>query len=254
MRAMTKRLALRADDLGYTEAVNYGMAYALRNCGLPVSVGFMMNMPWAEQGYRLIEDLDNLCLGIHTNITIGKPLCDPADVPSLVREDGTFKPSALYRVATEDPAALEDVERECEAQYQAFTALVGREPDYVDIHAVESVNFVRGVANVAANHGKPTSALPGSGEPLHIGKTDVWFRVSLCNAEDPLEDLRAIAEAPEDGNAHMLVFHPGYVDAQLMRTSSVNVPRTVDAETLGSPELRDFVHDHGFELITYRDL
>jgi predicted glycoside hydrolase/deacetylase ChbG (UPF0249 family) len=251
---MAKRLALRADDLGYTEAVNYGMAHALRGCGLPVSVGFMMNMPWAEQGYRLIEDLDNLCLGIHTNITIGKSLCDPADVPSLVREDGTFKPSALYRAAKEDPAALEDVERECEAQYQAFVALVGREPDYVDIHAVESNNFVQGVANVAASHGRPASALPAPGGSLRIGESSVWLRVSRCNVEDPLEDLRAIAEAPEDGCAHMLVFHPGYVDAQLMRTSSVNVPRTIDAETLGSPDLRSFVREHDFELVTYRDL
>ena len=52
----------------------------------------------------------------------------------------------------------------------------------------------------------------------------------------------------------MLVFHPGYVDAQLVRTSSVTLARTIDVETLGGSDLRDFVRDHGFELITYCDL
>ena len=183
------------------------------------------------------------------------PSSMPASVPSLVGEDGYFAPSAAYRVAMHDLAALEDVERECEAQYQAFVALVGREPDYVDIHAVSSVNFFVGVANVAARHGKPSLVLPASlADPMHVGATDIWLRISQANGDDPLEDLDAIVATAEEQDAHMLVFHPGYVDAQLVRTSSVTLARTVDTETLGSAALREFIALHDLQLVTYRDL
>jgi len=84
---------------------------------------------------------------------------DPDEVPSLVDESGAFRPSGFYRGAPADPAALADVEREAKAQYQAFVELVGREPDYVDVHAVGSESFVTGARNVAERHGKPFSFL-----------------------------------------------------------------------------------------------
>ena len=50
------------------------------------------------------------------------------------------------------------------------------------------------------------------------------------------------------------MLHPGYVDAQLLRNSSLTIPRTVDAEILRSSALRDFCTREDIELVTYRDL
>ena len=77
-------LVIRADDIGYSEAVNYGIEKSIRD-GLIRSAGVMPNMPYAEHGVRLVENLD-VCLGQHTNICLGKPGCDPKDIPSLVDE------------------------------------------------------------------------------------------------------------------------------------------------------------------------
>lgn len=44
-----KRLLLRADDLGYSDGVNCGIAAAVQ-AGLIRSVGVMTNMPLAESG------------------------------------------------------------------------------------------------------------------------------------------------------------------------------------------------------------
>ena len=64
-----KKILIRADDLGYSEGINYGIAKSVRE-GIIKSVGIMTNMPAAEQGLKLLADID-VCYGQHTNICIG---------------------------------------------------------------------------------------------------------------------------------------------------------------------------------------
>ena len=82
------KLILRADDLGISEGVNYGILKAIQD-GVISCVGLMPNMESAKHGYQLIKDLD-ICLGQHTNICLGKPVCSPELSPSLVKENGEF--------------------------------------------------------------------------------------------------------------------------------------------------------------------
>ena len=80
---------------------------------------------------------------------------------------------------------------------------------------------------------------------MHCGGLSVWAQLDEVLAAD------ALAQRPV---AHILMLHPGYVDAQLMRNSSLIIPRTVDAEILRSSALRDFATREDIELVTYRDL
>ena len=48
-----RRLLVRADDLGYCEAVNYGIAKAVKE-GIIGSVGLMPNMEAARHGVDLL--------------------------------------------------------------------------------------------------------------------------------------------------------------------------------------------------------
>jgi len=246
------RILLRADDLGYSVGVNCGLAWACDN-GLPMSIGLMMNLPDVRNGYELIAS-KNYCLGMHTTISAGRPLSDPADVPSLVGEDGAFHPSDFYRNATSDPATLADVEREAEAQYEAFVELAGREPDYVDVHAVSSANFVIGARNVAERHGRPFSYLAASGEIMRVGSSDMILYGSQGDLGQLLSAVMAAEEQAPSAIVHALMLHPGFVDAQLMRNSSLTLPRTVDAEILRSPALQTLATLSDIEFVTYRDL
>ena len=246
------RILLRADDLGYSIGVNCGLAWACNN-GLPMSIGLMMNLPDVRHGYELIAAKGH-CLGVHTTISAGKPLCDPAEVPSLVNENGAFHSSNFYRNATNDPAVLADVEREAEAQYHAFCELAGREPDYVDVHAVSSESFVIGARNVAERHGKPFSFLAPSGHTMRVGSSDMLLHGSQ---RDLSQLIAAVMTADAQAAApivHALMLHPGFVDAQLMRNSSLALPRTIDAEILRSPELQELAARSDVTLVTYRDL
>ena len=49
-----KQLLIRADDLGYSDGVNYGIAKAV-NKGVVKSVGVMTNMPTAMDGLKIIK-------------------------------------------------------------------------------------------------------------------------------------------------------------------------------------------------------
>lgn len=82
------KLIMRADDLGFSEAVNLGIYKAVKE-GVITSVGMMTNMEHANHGYELVKDFD-IALGQHTNICAGRPLTDPKLIPSLVQENGEF--------------------------------------------------------------------------------------------------------------------------------------------------------------------
>ncbi len=48
------KMIIRADDFGFSEAVNYGILKAFRG-GLVKNIGLMSNMPYAKQALDLIE-------------------------------------------------------------------------------------------------------------------------------------------------------------------------------------------------------
>ena len=117
------KILVRADDLGYSEGVNYGIAKSVKE-GIIRSVGIMPNMEAAAHGVKLLEGVD-VCLGQHTNICIGKPVTAPKQIPSLVQANGEFKSSKEYRSAKEDFVVLDEVVMEIEAQYHRFVELTG---------------------------------------------------------------------------------------------------------------------------------
>ena len=99
-----KKIIVRADDLGFSRGINYGIAASVKN-GIIRSVGVMVNMPDTEHGLALLKGVP-VCYGLHTNICVGKPLTDPEKIPSRVDDQGNFKSSKVYRSAKEDFVAL----------------------------------------------------------------------------------------------------------------------------------------------------
>ena len=245
-----KRMVLRADDLGYSEAVNYGMAYACDN-GMPISIGLMMNMPSARHGYDLIKE-KGYCLGIHTNVSVGRPVSDPCEIPSLVGEDGFFHSSKLIRSAEKDIITVEDAEKETEAQVRKYIEMTGKQPDYLDMHAVFSKNFMKGVRNVGAKLGIVCSTVPLETPSMPVGNAEVIFRVHGASGKSVFEDIGEFESSEYE--TMIYVFHPGYVDKAIMESSSVNVQRVYDADILHSKEFRNYLVQKEIELITYSDL
>lgn len=251
------QLILRADDVGYSEAVNYGIAKTVKE-GLIGSVGLMPNMPSAAHGLALLEGT-GVCIGQHTNICIGRPCADPARIPSLLDENGFLKSSRTYREAWKKGecfTVLEEMVLEIEAQYQRFVRLTGRQPQYFEGHAVLSKHLMQGLEIVARRHGlKYNNMYPGDETGTFGGRPVAACPMRSMEPDyDPVQSLKdAVLHARTD-MPNVFVCHPGYLDAYLLRSSSLTVNRTKEVEMLCDPAMRSWLEEHDVQLLRYSDL
>ena len=253
-----KQLLIRADDVGYSYAVDLGIARSVRE-GLVRSVGVMPNMPEAGRGWGWIADCD-IAVGQHTNVCLGRPAADPELIPSLLNKDGTFKSSRMYRAAFKEGVDFVDFDEaviEIEAQLERFLAIVGREPDYFEAHAVASDNLNSAISHVAAEHGyreqpisfDPTATIMCGGTPVRM------VMRSMQPDYEPAQAIRDAVLCMEDGETVVYVCHPGYLDRFILENSSLTTDRTKEVDALIDPELRAWLGaQDDLRLIDYRDL
>ena len=248
-----KQILFRADDLGYSEGVNYGIAKTVRG-GIIKNVGLMPNMKAAAHGVALVN-VEQICLGQHTNICIGRPVSNPEKIPSLVNEDGMFKRSSVYRSAESDFVVLEEVVIEIEAQYRRFLELTGRQPGYFEGHAVKSGNFFKGLQIVAERHGLKYVPFPNElGEPVSIGDSKVYMYAGSMAERSPEECLRQVVENEPEDRTGMIIYHPGYLDAYILENSSLTTGRVYEAKMLCSKRVRKYLQEENVRSITCDEL
>jgi chitin disaccharide deacetylase len=121
-----RRLIVNADDFGMTPGVSAGILLAHRH-GIVTSTTMLVTADVDRD--QLAAALDSgLGLGIHLNLTLGKPL---TRAPSLVDGDGRFVRDARRAAAR---AEAKEVEAEIEAQLARFVALTRRAPTHLDTH------------------------------------------------------------------------------------------------------------------------
>lgn len=130
---MTKQLIVNADDLGMSAGINRGILEAHLD-GIVSSSTVMINMPSARPGLKDAQrNAPSLGLGIHFNLTYGRPVCPPKKVPSLVRGDGMFvgvtRGLGLYH-----HLRSADIRLELNAQFERFCDYAGQLPDHLDSH------------------------------------------------------------------------------------------------------------------------
>lgn len=249
-----KKILVRADDLGYCEAFNYGLARAVKS-GIVRSVGVMPNMEWAEHGVRLLDG-EPVTFTVHANICQGRPLTDPKLVPSLVDENGIFKDKMLYREAKEDFVVLDEVILEVQAQFDRLVELTGKKPYMVESHAVPSNNFFKALAIVAQRNGVEFMKFdPETKRPM-VGKTFLKSSMDSGNPDyDPFESFKkaALQDMAED-EAVLMVLHPGYVDKYVYDTSFITKARALEVDFATNPEVPKWCEENGVKLLTYADL
>lgn len=212
-----KKLLLRADDLGFSQAVNYGIVKTIRD-GLIRNCGVMVNMEATEHAVRLLEGLD-CCLGLHCNVSVGRPVLSPEELT---------------------------------AQYRRFVSLFGRKPAYFEAYAVKSRNLSAALEQVAAENGL---FYQPSFSNFTLGGTDV-INLPMHSMEPGYDARRALKQTLsglKDG-CYLYVCHPGYLDQYLLENSSLTLPRADEADMLCDKETGRWLEEQGFALVTYDSL
>ena len=255
-----KQLLIRADDIGYSYAVNVGIARSV-NEGLVRSAGLMPNMPEAARGWNWIKD-SGVAIGQHTNLCLGSPCADPKLIPSLLDKNGQLHSSREFRAAFAEGREIAEYDElviEVEAQFARFRKIVGADPEYFEAHAIQSANVTRAIHDVAVRHGlkeQPLSFDPAA--VVRCGNTDVHMALEdMLPPEqyDPEAFIKRTVENMSDGETYVLVFHPGYLDAFILGSSSLTVNRTKEVDALIDPKLRTWLEEQDdLRLVTYRDL
>src|SRR5690606_24821971 len=106
----------------------------LAQMGALTSTTVMVNMPYASEITNLLQ-YEALGIGLHFNLTQGKPISDIEKIPTLVNSNGYFYSIKDFKIRIRKGfIKKEDVLRELEAQYQKLNVLIGSRLTHIDSH------------------------------------------------------------------------------------------------------------------------
>jgi chitin disaccharide deacetylase len=286
-----KNLIVNADDLGWTEGVNRGIAEAHRN-GIVTSASLLANGRAFASGVELAKATPGLGVGVHLNLSDGDPIAPRELVASLLNDQGEFAggpESLLLRIAKRD-VTVHEVEQEWDAQIDKVKS-AGIEPTHLDGH--KHVHMLPGLFEVAlrlakrygigairvAHEASSLRSALSAGDEAHssvVLKQGVQARGLKLLARDAREQaeragistadyfcgIAQTGEMTKEGVARLLrnlpdgttelMSHPGYADQDLQNSPTrLQASRQTELKILTDVEIRNLVASQGIRLIDY---
>jgi predicted glycoside hydrolase/deacetylase ChbG (UPF0249 family) len=252
---VARLLIVNADDFGRATGVDNGIVRAHRD-GIVTSTTFMTNAPSTSHAASLARSTPTLDLGVHLVLSYAKPLSDPSRLPSLVREDGSFRrPSELLARPIDRAEALV----EYRAQYARARQLVGREPTHVDTHhwVHDHPALSWAVCELARETGAAARAHTPEQRDEYRAKgvrtPDHFTREFQHAGHIEVADLLALLSRLEDGVTELMC-HPGEPDSELVATSAYARERPIELGTLTDVRVRAALETRRIALTTFGDL
>lgn len=80
------KLIINADDYGLSKSISDGIILGIRE-GYITSTSIMANMTWAEYAIQKALEYNIDCIGLHINLTVGKPILKN---DNLINNNGYF--------------------------------------------------------------------------------------------------------------------------------------------------------------------
>lgn len=285
-----KNLIVNADDLGWTEGVNRGIAEAHRK-GLVTSTSLLANGRAFSSALKIAGANPELGVGVHLNLSDGPPLAKLEQVRGLVNRAGVFEggpESLLLRIAGRN-LSLDEVEREWDAQIGRVRD-AGIVPTHLDGH--KHVQMLPGLFEIALRLAKKHSIRgirvsheesrlrsvlsageQNSGVLLRQGVQARGLKLLARDARE-MADHAGLVTADyfcgiaqtgvltREGVEHLLeklpegttelMCHPGYADEELRRTGTrLQKSREMELEILTDTRIRKLVATRGIRLISY---
>jgi len=254
-----KQLIVNADDFGLTENVNKGIWDS--HCdGIVTSTTLLANGMAFEDAVAEGKRIHELGIGVHLNLTEGKPVADATKIPTLVDRGGRLHmaPARLWAGIAAGQVSLSDIERELRAQVTKIVH-AGIRPTHFDghkhVHVLPRVSEV--VIRLAREFHVPAVRCPqeelahasgtlvdgGLSRPSTLKQSLVSRAVSLMAGNFRMKLARAGLLTPThffgisrtgfldaDGirqilenlpeGASELMCHPGYLDVDLERSGT----------------------------------
>jgi chitin disaccharide deacetylase len=286
-----RNLIVNADDLGWTESVNRGIAQAHRH-GIVTSASLLANGAAFESAVELARSTPGLGVGVHLNLSDGPPVSGRESAKSLVNERGELEatPESLLLRLARRGTLFEEVEREWDAQIRKIRA-AGILPSHADGH--RHVHMLPGLFEIAVRLAKKhaigairisheASSLRvalAAGKQQHgavVMKQGMQARGLKLIARDARElaeraglatadyfcGIAQTGELTREGVARLLetlpegttelMCHPGYTDLALEQSATrLKASRQTELQILTNPGIRNLVASRGIRLVDY---
>lgn len=276
--AKERLVAICADDYALSFGVSVGILKALEGSRVSATSAIVTSPRWPAMGRELIRFAGQADIGLHLNLTIGRPL---GSMPGFA-PDGRFPAiGPLTRRALAGRLPLDEIRAEIGRQLDRFETVVERPPDYVDGH--QHVHVLKGVRAalfdaLAARGlaGKVWIRDPGDGphrialrranarKALAVRALATGFRRAARRRGFRLNDgfagfsdfnpgrdyaaaFESYLRAP--GRRHLVMCHPGHVDDDLRLLDPVTVTREQELAFLLSPALPVALARHNMRLV-----
>lgn len=172
-----QRLIVTSDDYGMCDVVDKAIDAGIEN-GFVTTTNVMVNMETLDNARSLRARFPSLSVGMHWNVTTGRPVSDPETIPSLVDSEGDFwSISEFKRRFSKGLVKEEDLERELEAQIVLFEEACGR-ADYWNTHENSSLHTkaFKVFETVAKRHGVLSTR---TFQRVYFDKKNIGFKATL---------------------------------------------------------------------------
>ena len=266
------KLTVRGDDLGYSEAMNYGYRKCIDE-GILTSAELMIGMPGTEQAVEMLKDYSWIPVGWHVHIC-GMPSADPSLVKDLLDGTGELKVH-ISRGHPSDQSLYPQLKIEMTAELDRFTRYMGKKPDMVSnvddqddpysrilrelVQQRHIDHIFRDFTHHKVTYHKWVHQDQMSWQiveyPIEVlRKKTAWTTVQdQADHYDPMDFLNDVERLHRTNKTGLAVFHPGYVDEYILTHSTCNIARCKDVSALTDPAVRKKLDDYGVELITSSD-
>lgn len=249
-----KRLIINADDFNLTPGVTRGVLKA-HDEGILTSTTILINLPLEEKTVREVSKRKRLGIGLHLNVTLGKPLTRST---SLVNTEGTFLRPQNY---AQRLPRIGDLIREYETQVQLFQKRFSRKPDHLDTHhhLHDHPLFFKALSLTARKWKLPIrrSRIFQLGEYAGwlkgLQTTDFLFGNLEAHRHWERNSFLGIATNLPEGTSE-IGCHPGFCDVQLRTISSFQKAREEELKLFSDKRLRKILSDLKIELIRFIQL
>jgi predicted glycoside hydrolase/deacetylase ChbG (UPF0249 family) len=287
-----RKLIINADGFGFTHGINR----AIRECaavGTITSTSCVANFPAISETGQFSRDFPEVSIGVHFNLTAGRPVLPPERVPTLVDEGGYFQAKGFSRRLLLGEIATQDIYNELQAQaarlsdmgilishldghqnkhlYPIFFETCLKVAKRFDIRAIRSHRRYL----FSTDPGKRNHLLlkyylthPKQMVTHLIGR----LRTAMAGLKGFKAADRLVTPAYLDASEKYLwstwqkIFeflppgtneiycHPGYPDEELARFAGYVQERLIEVEILTSEEMRDWIRQSYVRLISFHQL
>ncbi|HVZ72426.1 MAG TPA: ChbG/HpnK family deacetylase [Polyangia bacterium] len=275
------QLIVNADDFGQSPGVSRGIVRAHRE-GVVTSTSVLGNTDDVAGAVALLAEAPELGVGVHLALVGGRPVCDPASVPTLVTPGGMFRRRAqdFFTSWMRGHIQIVDIEREFDAQIKRLVA-AGLRPDHLNTHrhlgfvpavgrAMEAAARAHGIDGVRSAVERPTLAWltePARGLEAGLLTGLGWLTRRQMGARrhgpqswgfveaGRLDEVRILEIIGRMGpGPHELICHPGEEDETDAEPGETPHLRAHELVALTSNKVRRAFERRGVRLSRWRDL